>query len=761
MDCADNDLDDVPSFSTGSTFLDANAQAHHKPLSAFGDLTDNAREAQAQKLQIDVLENAGSLTITMTDNGKGMSELRLRTGIGGIGHSDKAHHAEVHYGMGAKSSLPRLSPSSLVFSKNGTMRTVALISTTLSRELGSQELKVPVASWAANGYSLLRAAGSEAPLTFEQRYKSLLVIMQHTPFKTERDLLAEFANIPGPTGTRLVLFQCDREQYDITSADDIRLRSDDEWRPPHEVSLRSYLEVLYYCDATTTPALGIELRGTRVQPRNWSAFLAEWPKDRPAYTYNPRFLHEEGGDDGKAYGATVRFGTTTKLAEVIEILSAKKGFAKEKREIEGYTGVFYYNHDRMIMPLVRLPKQNERSTGNQMMTTEKNLTLFGTGVVGVCREGFLLPEHNKSGYEAKSYDPSVYAKPNRPSFQDLHKIQVNDFFKRHLKEVMMPAYQAAKEARQQERNSQRDAAACPSGSGDCSSTAASSASSARPPPRHAGGTMSNPPPRAETANPSAGMPAAQVTSRGKKRKSVAASGPDPEEFHEGGRYCLRDEPSVVGESIKQTHGWFCLKLTNGTCTRSIRYGEMREVGFERCQVPEGFMLVDGALLDGVPANITWYADDGEPPKPMFCRLRASQVAGTICADYFDDDKELLHIAIRPSDAACVAFDSHGAELQINPEDMCAPNSLMMDCARIESTAASLRGQALFLGTGGSDGKGNVAALLSKARLTQYTEAALQHMKSDAFVESLAASVGMKPGHLARLKYYAGTESAQP
>ena len=86
---------------------------------------------------------------------------------------------------------------------------------------------------------------------------------------------------------------------------------------------------------------------------------------------------------------------------------------------------------------------------------------------------------------------------------------------------------------------------------------------------------------------------------------------------------------------------------------------------------------------------------------------------------------------------------------------------MMDCARIESIAAFLARQPLFLGTGGSDGKGNVAALLSKARLTQYTEAALQHMKSDAFVESLAASVGMKPGHLARLKYYAGTESAQP
>ena len=332
---------------------------------------------------------------------------------------------------------------------------------------------------------------------------------------------------------------------------------------------------------------------------------------------------------------------------------------------------------------------------------------------------------------------------------------MNDFFKRHLKEEMMPAYQPP---RADSRSATRSDASLPIRFRRlqqhgcvigfvCSSTTTACRRNDEQPASSCG----------DRERAACRLPKSPREARSARRSSQRAGS---EEFHEGGRYCLKDEPSVVGEAINN-HGWFCLKLTNGTCTQNIRYGEMREVGFERCQVPVGFMLVDGALLDGVPANITWYADDGEPPKPMFCRLRASQVAGTICADYFDDDKELLHIAIRPSDAACVAFDSHGAELQINPEDMCAPNSLMMDCARIESTAASLRGQPLFLGTGGSDGKGNVAALLSKARLTQYTEAALQHMKSDAFVESLAASVGMKPGHLARLKYYAGTESAQP
>ena len=102
----------LPSFSTGATFFDANSQAHHKPLSAFGDLADNAENAGAKLLSVDVEEKPAiyddDMIITMTDNGHGMSEHKLRTGFGGIAHSDKGDRAEVHYGMGAKSALPRL-----------------------------------------------------------------------------------------------------------------------------------------------------------------------------------------------------------------------------------------------------------------------------------------------------------------------------------------------------------------------------------------------------------------------------------------------------------------------------------------------------------------------------------------------------------------------------------------------------------------------------------------------------------------------------
>ena len=76
-----DELAEVPSFSTGASFFDANAQAHHIPLSAFGDLTDNSSEAGASQLVIAIEDTSSShLAISMTDDGCGMNEHRLRTG---------------------------------------------------------------------------------------------------------------------------------------------------------------------------------------------------------------------------------------------------------------------------------------------------------------------------------------------------------------------------------------------------------------------------------------------------------------------------------------------------------------------------------------------------------------------------------------------------------------------------------------------------------------------------------------------------------
>jgi hypothetical protein len=45
---ADDELADVPSFTTGTSFFDANSQAHHKPLSAFGSTSQMMLEKLTQ-----------------------------------------------------------------------------------------------------------------------------------------------------------------------------------------------------------------------------------------------------------------------------------------------------------------------------------------------------------------------------------------------------------------------------------------------------------------------------------------------------------------------------------------------------------------------------------------------------------------------------------------------------------------------------------------------------------------------------------------
>ena len=70
------------------------------------------------------------------------------------------------------------------------------------------------------------------------------------------------------------------------------------------------------------------------------------------------------------------------------------------------------------------------------------------------------------------------------------------------------------------------------------------------------------------------------------------------------------------------------------------------------------------------------------------------------------------------------------------------------------TSGALRAPASSSATASSDQgerPADILALLEKARLTQYGDAVLAYVRSEAFGESLAASVGMKQGHMARLK----------
>ena len=209
-------------------------------------------------------------------------------------------------------------------------------------------------------------------------------------------------------------------------------------------------------------------------------------------------------------------------------------------------------------------------------------------------------------------------------------------------------------------------------------------------------------------------------------------------------------------------------------------------------------------LDGSLALVTFERSERGPnvylPEPCILRRDATAV-GAMQACYFDKaaSDERLYVAIRPRDAACIAFDANGVELHLG--GTLADQGFLIDNASRERAAAFLRGchsltsgvsvngsfvRAPSRDVAGSSGgtyayhadatparvKGgdhppseSVRDFLEHARLMQYCDALeeqgwddLSHLRlmSDEDLRHMAETVAMKNGHLMRFKSYLGS-----
>ncbi len=232
----------VPNARIASTFLHSNAQSHRNELYAWGDLVDNAEEAGATHLKISA-SDGGRLEVT--DNGEGMSEQLMRDGVLAIGFTQKGAEATgQHYGMGSTTAAPRMARNVLFLSqRKGKPRTAGLLSSTLSEELGAPELKTPQCTWDANSKLLLTSSRDE-PLTAAQRRASLDIILAHTPFTSEAELLQQFRaleeNASG-SGTRLIMW--DLRGGTRVQGSDLVVAGAPKGSWSHDRSLRGFLEV--------------------------------------------------------------------------------------------------------------------------------------------------------------------------------------------------------------------------------------------------------------------------------------------------------------------------------------------------------------------------------------------------------------------------------------------------------------------------------------------------------------------------------------
>ncbi|XP_061483684.1 MORC family CW-type zinc finger protein 3 isoform X2 [Rhineura floridana] len=347
-------------------FLHTNSTSHTWPFSAVAELIDNAYDpdVNAKQMWIDKTVINENISLTFMDNGNGMNADKLHKMLS-FGFSDKVTlNGRVPvglYGNGFKSGSMRLGKDAIVFTKNGEIMSVGMLSQTFLEATKAEHVIVPIISF--NKKRLVMKPDESAA--------SLKAILEHSLFPTEEELLAELDAIIGKKGTRIIIWNLRREKNEQTEFDfdtdkyDIRIPADldevtgkrgykkqerqDQIVPESDYSLRAYCSILYL-----KPRMQIIIRGQKVQTQLVSKSLAYIERD----VYRPKFLAPK----------TVRIT-----------------FGFNCRNKDHY-GMMMYHRNRLIKAYERVGYQQRANN-------------MGVGVVGIIECNFLKPTHNKQDFD--------------------------------------------------------------------------------------------------------------------------------------------------------------------------------------------------------------------------------------------------------------------------------------------------------------------------------------------------------------------------
>ncbi|KAM3837701.1 MORC family CW-type zinc finger protein 3 isoform 1-T1 [Vipera latastei] len=358
-------------------FLHTNSTSHTWPFSAVAELIDNAYDpdVNAKQMWIDKTIINETVCLTFMDNGNGMNADKLHKMLS-FGFSDKVTlngHVPVGlYGNGFKSGSMRLGKDAIVFTKNGDVMSVGLLSQTFLELTKAEHVIVPI-------ISLNKSRKVMKP---DESAASLRAILDHSLFSTEEELLAELDAIIGRKGTRIIIWNLRREKNEQTEFDfdtdkyDIRIPADldevtgkrgykkqerqDHIVPESDYSLRAYCSILYL-----KPRMQIIIRGQKVQTQLVSKSLAYIERD----VYKPKFLAPK----------TVRIT-----------------FGFNCRNKDHY-GMMMYHRNRLIKAYERV--------GYQLKANN-----MGVGVIGIIECNFLKPTHNKQDFDyTNEYRRTIHA----------------------------------------------------------------------------------------------------------------------------------------------------------------------------------------------------------------------------------------------------------------------------------------------------------------------------------------------------------------
>ncbi|XP_032054907.1 ATPase MORC2 [Aythya fuligula] len=419
-------------------YLHTNSTTHEFLFGALAELVDNARDADATRIDIYTERREdlrGGFMLCFLDDGTGMDSNEAASVIQ-FGKSAKRSPESTQigqYGNGLKSGSMRIGKDFILFTKKNTTMTCLLLSRTFHEEEGIDEVIVPLPTWNAR---------SREPVTdnMEKFAIETELIYKYSPFKSEQQVMEQFNKIRGEKGTLVIIFNLKlmdngEPELDVTSdLQDIQMaETPPEGAKPERRSFRAYAAVLYI-----DPRMRIFINGHKVQTKRLSCCL--YKPRMYKYTSNrfktraeqevkkaehmARIAEDKAREaESKARALELRLGgdltresrvtlrqaqnsaiTMRREADVKKrIKEAKQRALKEPKELNFIFGVnieqreldgmFIYNCSRLIKMYEKVGPQLEGG-------------MACGGVVGVVDVPYLVlePTHNKQDFaDAKEY----------------------------------------------------------------------------------------------------------------------------------------------------------------------------------------------------------------------------------------------------------------------------------------------------------------------------------------------------------------------
>nr|XP_015221750.1 PREDICTED: MORC family CW-type zinc finger protein 2 isoform X1 [Lepisosteus oculatus] len=419
-------------------YLHTNSTTHEFLFGALAELVDNARDADATRIDIYTEkkpELRGGFMLCFLDDGTGMDPSEA-THVIQFGKSSKRSPESTQigqYGNGLKSGSMRIGKDFILFTKKEDKLTCLFLSRTFHEEEGIDEVIVPLPTWDNKTKQPVTDNPEKFAIETELIYK-------YSPFKTEAQLMEQFGKIEGDSGTLVIIYNLKlmdtREpELDVeTDPRDILMSgTPPEGVKPERRSFRAYAAVLYI-----DPRMRIFIQGHKVRTKRLSCCLYKPRMYRYTSTrfktraeqevkkadHLAKIAEEKAREaESKSLALEVKLGADlTREARVVlrksqdsalmlrreaevkrKIHEAKQRALKEPKELcfifgvnidqRDLDGMFVYNCSRLIKMYEKVGPQLEGG-------------MACGGVVGVVDVPYLVlePTHNKQDFaDAKEY----------------------------------------------------------------------------------------------------------------------------------------------------------------------------------------------------------------------------------------------------------------------------------------------------------------------------------------------------------------------